>query len=75
MLYITGSRPRGKTMASLYEMAENMISDEAKEQWLRKYLSDPDNMDKFMSKWLEKSVAENIKRTPGKKAPEKIGKI
>ena len=62
-------------MASLYEMAEKMISDEAKEEWLRKYLSDPDNMDKFMSKWLEKSVAESIKRKTDKKVPDKIGKI
>ena len=62
-------------MKSLYEMAEDMISDEAKEQWLRRYLSDPDNMDKFMSKWLEKSVAESIKRKTDKKKPDKIGKI
>lgn len=73
MLLITGTRPRGKTMASLFELAEQMITDEVKEKWLREYLAEPDNLNKFMEKWLEKSAAESIKQKPGKKAPPKIG--
>lgn len=72
MLLITGSRPRGKTMASLFELAEQMITDEAKEKWLREYLSEPANLNKFMEKWLEKTTAESVKRKADKKAPPRI---
>lgn len=60
-------------MATLFELAESMITDEAKEKWLKEYLADPNNFSKFMEKWLEKSAAEGIKQKPGGKRPPKIG--
>ena len=57
---------------TLFELAEEMISDDAKEKWLREYLADPTNLNKFMEKWLEKTTAESIKRGNTKKAPPKI---
>lgn len=59
-------------MATLFELAEEMITDETKEQWLRQYLAEPANLNKFMEKWLEKTTAESVKRGSNKKAPPKI---
>lgn len=59
-------------MASLFELAEQMITDEAKEKWLREYLAEPVNLNKFMEKWLEKTTAESVKRKADKKAPPRI---
>ena len=59
-------------MATLFELAEQMITDEAKEKWLREYLAEPSNLNKFMEKWLEKTTNESVKHGGGKKAPPKI---
>lgn len=57
---------------TLFEIAEELITDEQKRAWLRSYLSDQSNMDTFMAKWLEKSVAEAAKQKPVQARPPKI---
>ena len=39
-------------MATLYDLAESMIDDEAKEKWLKQYLAEPANFNKFMELML-----------------------
>ncbi len=60
---------------TLIEIAESIIEekggDEYKTQWLRRYLSNPDNEDEFMGEWLKKQLADSIKK-PKKNIPDKI---
>ena len=59
-------------MATLFELAEDMINDDMKKAWLDKYLADPICFDKFMELWLQKTTAEAIKQKPKPKAPPRI---
>lgn len=59
-------------MATLYELAESMIDDEAKEKWLKQYLAEPANFNKFMELMLQKTAAESVKKKTPPKAPPKI---
>lgn len=59
-------------MATLYDLAESMIDDEAKEKWLKQYLAEPANFNKFMELMLQKTAAESVKKKTTSKAPPKI---
>lgn len=59
-------------MANLFELAENMISEEAKEKWLKNYLAEPANFNKFMEMWLQKTAAESIKKNKTPSKPPRI---
>lgn len=59
-------------MANLFELAENMISEEAKEKWLKNYLDEPANFNKFMEMWLQKTAAESIKKNKTPNKPPRI---
>lgn len=66
----------GVDMASLFEIAEKIIEekggDSYKEEWLRRYLSDPDRESEFMAELLKKQTAEALKKAKDKTAPPKI---
>ena len=61
---------------TLLEIAEKIIEekggDEFREAWLRKYLSDPDNLSEFLGDLLKKQLANSAKQAP-KNVPKKIG--
>lgn len=59
-------------MASLFELAEDMIDDSMKKAWLEKYLANPAYFDKFMELWLQKTTAEGIKQKPKSSKPPRI---
>lgn len=64
-------------MATLIELAEKIIEekggDEFRMQWLKQYLSDDANMDKFMAELLQKQLVDSVKnQNKGKKAPPPI---
>ena len=63
-------------MASLFEIAEKIIEekggDSYKEEWLRRYLSDPDKESEFMAELLKKQTAEALKKAQNKALPPKI---
>ena len=59
-------------MATLFELAEEMIDDATKKAWLDKYLSDPKCFDKFMELWLQKTTTEGIKQKPKPNKPPRI---
>jgi hypothetical protein len=59
-------------MASLYDIADSMIDDKTKEEWLKKYLAEPANFDKFMELMLQKTAAEGIKKKQTPNKPPRI---
>lgn len=60
---------------TLIEIAEKLIEekggDKYREEWLRRYLSDPMNEDAFMAELLKKQLNESIKK-PKRELPKKI---
>ena len=67
---------KGIMMATLFEMAEEIIDkrggDEYKRKWLQHWLSDPDHEDEFMSMLLKKQVSEAAKKKKDAGKPNKI---
>lgn len=63
-------------MASLFEMAEQIIKkrggDKYKREWLERWLSDPDNESEFLSLLLKKQLNEAAKKKKGAAKPKKI---
>lgn len=60
---------------TLIELAEKIIEekggDKYKEDWMRRYLSDPANEDSFMAELLKKQLADSVKK-PKTHKPGKI---
>lgn len=54
---------------TLYEIADSMISDDEKKQWLESYLLDPDNKHSFLEAMLKKQMLEANKGSGTKKSP------
>jgi hypothetical protein len=63
-------------MASLFEMAEDIIDkrggDAYKRAWLERWLTEPKNEDEFLALLLKKQMAEAAKKNKDSKKPKKI---
>ncbi len=67
---------KGFVMASLQQMAEDIIEkrggDAYKRAWLERWLSDPDNESEYLSLLLKKELNEAIKKKKDTSKPKKI---